>query len=259
MSPKRTPVSKKPPKKKRPPDPAPSVPEAATPERIEALVPTEPRLHSQGTTTAVPPPKPDKVDSRESKAALFRWLRWAAGMYYTTDLRGCTIEQLAKHPMFKIVSIYTLAEWSQEDRWVDRRRVNLEQWRRAIENKIGSEVVRAQTEMVSRIRVLFDKVYAKVEASAVEGNTAQLVNSLVKLAELMDTMNDKIARAVIPDMPAQVQSMAAGPAEGAKPNLGQTEARAAAKLVLKMRRDEMREKADRDSQQRDVDAGETVE
>lgn len=273
MSPKRTPVpsagpskpkrkkKKRPPPKREPQFDMAKIPEPATPERIAQVASKNILASARNTSEGIPPEKPTELDdSRESKASLFRWLRWTAGMYYTTDLRGCTIDQLSKHPMFKVVGLRTLATWSTEDRWVERRQINLEQWRRAIENKIGSELVRARKTGLGKLNKIFDKIFAKIEAEAVEGTTPQLVLAIVRLAELMDSWNDRIAKAVIPDLPSQ--ATVAGPAETAKPQLTQEEARAAAKLIIQTRRDGMRAKAQRQQEEAEhleENSGETLD
>jgi hypothetical protein len=62
----------------------------------------------------------------------------------------------------------------------------------------------------------------------------------------MDDWTEKIAKAVIPDMPSSIVS--AAPRDRAKPKLTQIEAQRAAKLILDMRREEMRSgRAQKDS------------
>lgn len=260
MSPKRTPVKasqsepkRQPVKKKKPAKYPPqkksevfdTVPMAATPERIETVAQQPLIQRKDAKVHGDAPEKPEDTSTREGKAALHRYLRYCAGMYYTTDLRGCTILQLSKHPMFKIVPIDTLGRWAGEDRWVDRRQINLEQWRKAIEHKIGSELVRARKTGLEKLQTIFDKLFKKLDGDIVKANSYEgLVSAMVKLADLMDNWNDKIAKAVIPDMPSAVS--VAGPAEQTRPKLTQREARESARLILKIRRDGMRDQSARE-------------
>lgn len=224
-------------RKKKPPKrglPIKRIPPPSTPERVQEVRIAK-RSEPKGKSTVVPPE--ESLDNN-------RYLRWSAGLYYTTDLRGVTFEQMSRHPFFGKVSMDTLARWSTQDRWVERRNQNLDNWRRAIENKIGSELVKSRTDQMVRMRELFDKIMDQVlkkgrsalKAKSLEG----LVSALVKLADLMDNWNEKLFHSVIPDMPASA-AIASVPA-ASKPRLSINEARAAAKIIMKMRRDEMRHK-----------------
>ena len=42
-----------------------------------------------------------------------RYLRYAAGLFYTTDLRGTTVPEMAKHPVYGAASLRTL-QWGEE-------------------------------------------------------------------------------------------------------------------------------------------------
>lgn len=254
MTPKRTPV---PPRKKKPPKrmPAPlreqEAPSPATPEAAQAAEALPKRT---GSEPPGPPPTDGDPNLPENRTALYRYLRYAAGMYYTTDLRGCTLEQLHRHPMFRVMSFHTIAKWAVEDRWTERRQINLEQWRRAIENKIGTELAQAYRTGLSKATRVFDMIFEKIENEVVEPKSLEgLVTAFVKLADLMGDWNERIGKLIIPDMPAQ-QAMVAGPAEQAKPQLSQEEARAAAKLLIEMRRKEMRAKAARAARGEEDDA-----
>ncbi len=236
-------------KKKRAPTQRPPIenaPAAPEPEILPAkleeakLVKREHKCH--GPASELIPPPDEMLDSN-------RYLRWSGGLYYTTDLRGTTLEQMAKHPYFGKVTFNTLANWSTQDRWVERRQQNLDQWRRLIENKIGSELVKARTEQLTQMRKLFDKLMKKAMAGRLKTRSLEgAVSALVKLADLMDNWNDKLFRVVIPDMPggSMVSPMSPGMMASAKPKLTQSEARRAARAVLDERRETLRREIAKD-------------
>ncbi len=207
-------------------------PEKATIERIEAMV-QAPRPGPKGKSQLTPPQQ--QVDNNQ-------FLRFSAGLYYTTDLQGTTMAQMAKHPLFGTVSVDTLANWSTQDRWVDRRRQNLSNWRRTIENKIGSELVKLRTDQLAEMRTVFDKMMGKLTRGRLQAKSYEgMVTAMVRLAQLMDDWNEKLFRTVIPDIPVASVSTSLSPAASStKPRLSTAEARKAAVAILEMRRHEMR-------------------
>lgn len=224
--------------KRRPPpkggsNPIQRIPQPATIERVQEV-----RLAPRGC-----PPDSSEIVPPDETLDNNRYLRWATGLHYTTDMKGATLEYMSKHPFFGKVSLDTLIRWSSQDRWVERRALNLEKWRKAIENKIGSELVKARTEQLGKMRSLFDRLMTAVleeGADALKPKSLEgVVTAVVRLADLMDGWNEKIFHAVIPDMPSTSSISALTPSE-TKPRLNREEARAAAGIILKMRREEMR-------------------
>jgi hypothetical protein len=148
--------------------------------------------------------------------------------------------------MYSTVSVGVLGEWCRKDKWVERRQINLEKWRSAIENKIGSELVRLQRNALQRFDEILDKLLRKIEKEVVSPKSHEgLVSSAVKVQTLMNDLNEKIAKAVIPDMPSSPTTV--GPPEQTRPRLSQLEAREAARLILDLRRKEMRAKVAREA------------
>lgn len=185
----------------------------------------------------------------------FHYKRFAAGMYYTTDLQGVTIEQLNRHPMFRDVSFHTLRHWCVEDKWADRRKANLAKWQRAIESKIGTELLKARSKDLVELRGIYNRMITKLKGRALKAKSYEgMVNALTKLADLMDAWSEKISANFVPDVPLESGSVSLGlMAHETRPKLTTQEARAAAKAVLTQRRQETRL---RQAQQETVDAGE---
>ncbi len=235
-------------KKNRAPTQRPPIenaPTAPDPEVLPAKLEEAKRVKREhkghGPASELIPPADETLDSN-------RYLRWSAGLYYTTDLQGSTLERMSKHPFFGKMSFQTLASWSTQDRWVERRQQNLDQWRRLIENKIGSELVKARTNQLDDMRKLFDKLMKKAMGGRLKTRSLEgAVSALVKLADLMDTWNEKLFRIVIPDMPGgSVSPMSPQMMADAKPKLTQREARKAARAVLDERRAELRREIEKD-------------
>lgn len=197
-----------------------------------AIAKSQGRSAPKGKSTLTPP----------SQQQTMQWLRFSAGLYYTTDFQGTTVEKMAKHPIYGAVKLTTLRTWCAEDRWVTRRSQNLERWREAIERKIASEIVKARQDQLERLRAIFDKTAKKLEDDVVEPKSYEgLMQALVKLASLMDEWNEKLGRAIIPDMPIATPTEASIAAPQTKPQLTDAEARESAKVIMSMRRQRLRE------------------
>jgi len=273
--PKRTPVGPFEPKarpleetkkrRKRPNRPPPSgttlnaVPSPVTPQEARAA---SDALHGPTPEAAtfpmvIPPAKPlEDITPEEfkSNAAARRYLRWAAGLYYSTDMHGCTLEQLNRLPEFKSVPYNTLMGWSATDRWVDRRQKTLEQWRQAVELKIGSELVQNLRIGLGDIKQVQEKLLGKIQ----DDNTLQprslegAIAAYVKIKSLEAEFTDKVARAVIPDIPSLESS--AGTSR-VVPNLSHEETREVAKFLIDRRRRHIREDIARNKATDDLEPG----
>lgn len=179
-----------------------------------------------------------------------RYLRYAAGLFYTTDLRGTIVPEMAKHPVYGAASLRTLEEWCRKDQWIERRRQNLEAWREQISRGIGNELARVRTDQLSRLQAIFEQALAKLENDLVDAKSWEgVAGVLVKLAELMDGWRDKIHGDVVPGI-----SRSLDPPAQTRPQLTDEEARAAAMVIIQKRREQMRLEAVR---HKELDQGET--
>jgi hypothetical protein len=180
---------------------------------------------------------PDEADG-------MRYLRYAAGLFYTTDLRGTTVPEMAKHPVYGAASLRTLEKWCAKDRWIERRKQNLEAWREQIARGIGNELARVRTEQLVRLQAVFELALAKLENDLVDAKSWEgVAGALVKLAEVMDTWRDKIRGDVIPGIARSLD-----PPAQARPQLTDEEARAAAMVIIHKRREQMRLEAARQNE-----------
>lgn len=186
-------------------------------------------------TVIEPPPEGDSD----------RFLRYSAGIFYTTDLNQCSIADLAKHPIYRAVPQWKLEEWSSADSWVDRRREIQERWRRQIEVSVGNELVRARVRNLKSLQDVYDKALEKltdsVEDQVLEAKSWEgVAGALVKLAQLMDQWRTELAREIFSN--PMIMGGAAGDAADQRaataPNhakLTVDEARAAAITILRQR------------------------
>jgi hypothetical protein len=168
--------------------------------------------------------------------------RFAAGMYYTTDLKGTTIERLKRHPMWSKYSLPTLQMWSREDRWVERRRANMKRWQNAIEARIGTEVVKARMKDLEDMRGIYQKMITKLKGKALKAKSYEgMVSALVKLADLMDGWSERLSKEFVPEAPLGGEDPGISVhRHEAKPTISPAEARVAAKAVMQERRQQLR-------------------
>lgn len=233
-------------KKRLPPSqeaPLKGVPERATPERIEQMV-LKKRDGPKGKSRLEPPP--DAMDNNQ-------FIRYSAGIYYATDFQGATLSQMSKHQLFGKVSVDTLANWSTQDRWVERRKANMDNWRHKIEAHIGNELVKMMSDMLKSARTAFDKAVNEIARPKLKAQTFEgAVRAMVQSGEFIMTLEEKLFRTVIPDIPvASVSGTLSKAAATSKPRLTVPEARMAAVAILESRRNEMRAEAARAQAEKD--------
>jgi hypothetical protein len=208
------------------------IPEPPPPGTPEILLEPEPAKGGRPPESTYIPPAPDAQGTH--------YPRFAAGMYYTTDLKGATIEQLHRHPMWNRFSIYTLHQWSREDQWVERRRANMERWQRAIEARIGTEVVKARMADLGEVREIYQKMIKKLKGKALKARSYEgMVSALVKLAELMDGWSERLSKEFVPEAPMGGE-LGIGHGHEVKPSISAEEARVAAKAIMQDRRQQLR-------------------
>lgn len=90
------------------------------------------------------------------------FLRYAAGLHYTTDLNGITLAQLCEHPMFKTVSLKTMERWSVKDGWGDRRREVMERWRVQIEARVGNKLIQTKIALVEQMEKIQNHLFKRL-------------------------------------------------------------------------------------------------
>lgn len=235
---------KSPPKRERkkqpikPPPPPPPTVQTLVP--VGGVIAKTPEIHA-GVVGRMPSSVTLSLDLPEDSRAT-QYLRVSAGLAYTTDIHGVSLRELSeRQPFVGVVTLRQLERWSAEDNWVNRRRDILDNWRRVIEAKVGSEVVRKRVEDLMQMDTLAEKAMAKLESRLKAQSWEGVAQALIKLWQLRDQYREKIAAELIPA--ASPQSTLGGSSPlGAlpKPKFSVDEVRAAAHAVMAQRRAQMR-------------------
>jgi len=169
------------------------------------------------------------------------YLRYAAGVYYTTDLHGCSLTDMTKHPIYGVIPYGTLEYWSKQDEWVKRREANREQWRKKIEAAVGNKLAQARVKQLESLERVYQKVLEKLESDAVAAGTYEgLTNALLRIAEVMDEWRSKLAMEIWPSMAEASAEGSQGQALMLRAKLSREEARAAATLIIQKRREQLK-------------------
>jgi len=152
---------------------------------------------------------------------------------------------------FKSVS-GNLENWARFDRWVERRAEFQETIRSRVQKVLVSEVVQIQMDQLKDLQKLFDKLFKKVlkgvEKLDVEtASLPSLISAVVKLAELLHEWRLSLGELVAPKMVFDGKETTAQ--IPVKPDLSFEETRAAAKYLIKLRREQVRNSAQKDSQE----------
>lgn len=211
-------------KRKRKPPPPPS--EGAFGETVES-----PTLPSR---VVLEPPKGGRpwattVEAPESPTK--DYLRYSAGIFYTTDLGGCTLDDMLRHPIYRDVPRRTLEFWSQHDKWGERRKAVRADWQKIIEDRIGNELAKARAQQLEAMMRVYNVALRKLETEAVEAKSWEgVVMAFTRLIELMEEFREKIGRDLPPVATGMVTAMSP-----VRPKLTSSEARAAAMEIVRMR------------------------
>ena len=164
---------------------------------------------------------------------------FASQAYATSSL---SIAEIARHPVFSVVPQATLEKWSLADKWVDLRQEFQEKTKRRIQNVLANEVVQERSNQLQEMVVLRDKLYNRIinqiDKLPEEDNIATLLNAFSKLAELSDRFMQDLSEVIVPAAFPEGEGDVMRPVSVVKPQLTMEEARAAARLLTRMRREE---------------------
>jgi len=178
-------------------------------------------------------------------------LRIMAGQYYAANLNQCSIREMESHPIFGVAG-GSLENWSRSDRWVERRMEFQETIRLRVQKVLVSEVVQIQMDQLKDLQKLFDKLFSKVlkgvdKLDVETTSLPALISAVVKLAELLHEWRLSLGEMVAPKMAFDGKETAAK--IPVKPDLSFEETRAAAKYLIKLRRDQIRHDKQQDVQE----------
>lgn len=169
--------------------------------------------------------------------------RWAC-QYYTLSVNQVSLSEMSKTPPFSRVPKRTLEKWSSDDGWVSKRREAQERIRQIVEQQLGNEIAQERMNQLKELQRVYDEgirqLTDETEGGRLRANSFEgAVGAVVRLADLMDTWREKLARQV----GGVIESTEAGAGDGddrvytPAPKLSVDEARSVVKEILRMRRD----------------------
>lgn len=176
-------------------------------------------------------------------------LKQLAELHYVTFQGKVSLSEMSRMSPFNRVTERTLFNWSSKDEWVRKRSEYQQQLFDAVRRKIGTQHVQATVSTLDQLGQITQEAYQKLipmELESEDGSkmtvtldpktwssVATVYERLVaRLHEIRKDIHDHVVPAVTPNE--------GGPAEQVvKPRLTEEEARAAAMLLVKMRRNDI--------------------
>lgn len=175
------------------------------------------------------------------------FLRQLAEAVFATDQAGLTLDQLHQRPEFRDVPLATIYRWSADDKWQEKRRVFIEGWKQQIQRRIGDQLVQTRLSEMGRMQKVYDIGMKKLEDGLAQANSWEGVAAvLIRIADLIDKWRESVAmhvgavpqamghshHAIDPSAPLSVPAI--------RPRLSEDEAKEAAKMIMRKRREQMR-------------------
>lgn len=203
----------------------------------------------------MPPPRkavrvPMKRASKQPKTQIvpddtdtsLHGLRYAAGKDYVCTFKNVSLQELCQRPMYRGIPERTMGYWCKADGWVERRRAFREEYRKALDKAIVSQLVQTRHHYMKKgektLEMLFDKLIPENEEFQLEPTSLEaLANATRQWWDKLIEEKEKLADAI---MPEPIVAQQEGTTSVVRPQLSQAEARAAALTVVRMRRDEIR-------------------
>jgi hypothetical protein len=189
------------------------------------------------------------IPQEEPNPKSIGYLRWAAKQYYATNPNHCTVEKMHKHEVFREVPLRALHEWCARDGWVEeRRRVN-EKVRQVLEKEVISEIARTRIVQLKKMQELFDESMSMFNATDLDLKPKSyegLLNSVTRLAAVLDEWREKLAMQIVPAMSAVEEDPEDSPDRleiPVTPKLSQDEARTVVKAIIQTRRQAITQKS----------------
>lgn len=185
-------------------------------------------------------------------------LRYAAGKDYACTFENVTVQELCERPMYRGIGVKTMANWCTVDGWVEHRREFREQYRKAMQRAIGSQLVQTRLELMKRgekgLDRLFKKLVPEDEDEMLEPSSLEsLANATRQFWNQVIQEKQALADAI---MPAPIVQESGEALPMVKPQLSQSEARAAALTIVRMRREQLRAAMGKDEQPKEAQAKE---
>jgi hypothetical protein len=90
------------------------------------------------------------------------YLRWFAGLFYSSDLNAISIVQMSKHPLFQSVGYAQLSKWSSDDKWAEQREALFSRVQMQLQERVADEIVQKRVRELGELKRVSQKVLAKL-------------------------------------------------------------------------------------------------
>lgn len=90
------------------------------------------------------------------------YLRWFAGLFYSSDLNNVSIAQMSRHALFKDVGYDQLAKWSSIDGWADQRAALLARVQSQLQERVANDIVQKRVSELGKLKEVSQKLLSKL-------------------------------------------------------------------------------------------------
>lgn len=188
-----------------------------------------------------PGPEPVQVAKRETDPAKNPQardrVRREAAILFCTDPEGLTVADLHEDPRFRHIPLKTLQQWCTADGWVERRQSIFDNWRRQVEDRLGSEMAKGRIQEIRELHKIRRMALQKLEGPDVQVKSWEgVVRSLLEVNERLEQLATSVSKELLPGQPHG----AIGGQGAMRSDLSIDEVRAATKEILRLRRESIR-------------------
>jgi hypothetical protein len=167
----------------------------------------------------------------------FGYLRTAAEQYYIMSVNQCSLADLNRHSLFKVVQRRSLEKWCSEDSWVAKRRKMWTRIHQSLEQQIGTKIAKERMGQLEKLQKVYDVGINKLLKGGLKSKSFEgLVTAMVKLASLMDDWRENLAKQFGGIVESTVGLNEETSPRAPAPELSTQEARSIVKLLFQMRR-----------------------
>lgn len=194
---------------------------------------------------------PEIVEVKPSRNEALRRLAFTT---YTMSFHKVSVEAISRHPEFSGVTLDTLERWCREDRWIEKR----DEYQTQAQNQFAKVMLQRnlqyQKEELGRLQEMGGHIWQQLFPQADENGEVILppplksfesaVTAYLKIQQEIDKRMENVQADILPQIFHQ-EDADESPQQLAKsnvmPQLSSKEARAAAKVILQMRREDVRQ------------------
>jgi hypothetical protein len=184
----------------------------------------------------------------QADAPTTTWIRHLAATNYVTDPDGRSVRwHYENDPRCHIVALDTMERWAAVDGWVERRRQFVDKLNKKAEGRMANVLFQERLKDLRNREALLrearNRLMPEDKTAALPSNSFEsLLNAYTRLSTEVDDMRQKLADTVLPGVLAApvATDEESGQAMHVRPQLSEDEKRAAASVILKIRRDKHR-------------------